>query len=58
MSEHVTVNNSSGCGCFSFVATVLLLWAICFGLPTPWGVFNIDLLPPRIWQMKAENTDD
>lgn len=40
--------NTNGCGCVNFVATVLLLWALWLGLPTPWGVVNIDILPPAI----------
>lgn len=40
--------SAGGCGCLSLVATLLLLWALWFGLPTPWGVFGIDIFPPRI----------
>jgi hypothetical protein len=52
MSESKT-NSSSGWGCTSIIVSILLLWAVFIGLPTPWGTFNIDLLPPRIWRMDA-----
>jgi hypothetical protein len=45
-------NNKSecncGCGCFPLILTILTLWALFVGLPTPWGVLNIDILPPAI----------
>lgn len=41
-------SSGSGCGCFSFILSVLALWALIAGLPTPWGTFHIDLLPPAI----------
>ena len=37
-----------GCGCFPLIAGILLWWAWWFGLPTPWGVFHIDIFPPAI----------
>ena len=40
--------SNSGCGCFEFVASLLVVVAILFGLPTPWGELHIDLLPPAI----------
>lgn len=48
-------NDSGGCGCASVIITILVLWALWFGLPTPWGKFNIDIFPPRIWDMNKEN---
>lgn len=30
---------------------ILVLWALWFGLPTPWGKYNIDIFPPKIWVM-------
>jgi len=36
-------------GCFSLILTILVLWALWFGLPTPWGVFEIDVFPPGIF---------
>jgi hypothetical protein len=44
-NQNVTV----GCGCFPFILTILVLSALFFGLPTPWGIFEIDLLPPGIY---------
>lgn len=41
-------NTSSGGGCFSAILTILALWALWFGLPTPWGNLNIDIIPPAI----------
>jgi hypothetical protein len=38
-----------GCGCYSLILTILVLSALFFGLPTPWGIFEIDLLPPGIY---------
>jgi hypothetical protein len=46
MSESKTTVGCPGCG--SFVVTVLILWALWFGLPTPWGTFNTDIFPPQI----------
>lgn len=39
---------SCGCGCLPFILTVLFLWALWFGLSTPWGEFNVDIFPPAI----------
>lgn len=41
-------SNNQGCGCVSIIITILVLWALWFGLPTPWGLFNIDIIPPAI----------
>lgn len=41
------------CGCLPTILMILVLWSLWFGLPTPWGKFNIDLFPPRIWDMNA-----
>jgi hypothetical protein len=30
------------------ILTILALWALWFGLPTPWGVLNIDIFWPAI----------
>lgn len=46
MSE--TRTSSAGCGCFGLIVTILVLWALWFGLPTPWGIFGIDIFPPAI----------
>jgi hypothetical protein len=42
---------STGCGCGSLIVGILLVWALWFGLPTPWGTFNIDIFPPAIRQV-------
>jgi len=44
-NQNVTV----GCGCFQFILTILILSALFFGLPTPWGIFEINLRPPGIY---------
>jgi hypothetical protein len=44
--------NNNGCGCVSIIVTILVLWALWFGLPTPWGNFNIDIFPPAIRLIK------
>ncbi len=44
-------DSGDGCGCGSIVggiAAILVLWALWFGLPTPWGTYNIDIFPPAI----------
>jgi hypothetical protein len=41
-------DNSNNGGCFSLILTILTLWALWFGLPTPWGNLNIDIFPPAI----------
>lgn len=48
MSNNIQ-NINSGCGCFQLILTILVLSALWFGLPTPWGIFEIDLLPPGIY---------
>ena len=48
-------SNGGGCGCVSLIATILVLWALWFGLPTPWGVLNIDIFPPAIKLLHAES---
>lgn len=54
--QEQAMSNSSrdgcgGCGCVSLIIFLFLITALWWGLPTPWGTFNIDLFPPRIWQM-------
>lgn len=44
-------SGSSGCGCTSLILFIILITMLFFGLPTPWGVLNLDLIPPRIWRM-------
>lgn len=52
MSDNQNGAGGSGCGWGSVIVSVLLLWALWFGLPTPWGTFNIDIFPPQIRQVK------
>lgn len=47
--EKITLNCG---GCVTLIIEVLILWALWFGLPTPWGRLNIDIFPPRIWNME------
>ena len=35
-------------GCLPLILGIFTLWALFFGLPTPWGKVNIDLFPPAI----------
>lgn len=44
----------TGSGCASLIILILLLAALWFGLPTPWGKLNIDIFPPRIWDMNQQ----
>lgn len=54
MSNSTQYNGSCGCGgCLSLILLIVLLWAIWFGLPTPWGKYNLDIFPPRLWDMNA-----
>ncbi len=43
-----TPSYNCGCGCFGMILTILVLWALWFGLPVPGGVLNIDIFPPAI----------
>lgn len=49
MSEQAS---GGGCGCGSILFSILMLLALWFGLPTPWGKLNIDLFPPQIRMVK------
>jgi hypothetical protein len=51
MSKRSSTTNV-GCGCVPTILLILVLWALWFGLPTPWGKYNIDIFPPRIWLME------
>lgn len=44
MSEDTSCNVNCG-GC---IFTIFVLWALLFGLPTPWGILHFNLLPPEI----------
>lgn len=49
---------AGGCGCVSLIIFILLFWAIFFGLPIGKHKWNIDIFPPRIWDMSADNQGD
>jgi hypothetical protein len=54
-----STNDNVGCsctgtGCASLIILILILTALWFGLPTPWGKLNIDIFPPRIWDMEKQ----
>lgn len=49
MNEKSQIN--CGGGCVPMILFILVLWALWFGLPTPWGKYNIDIFPPKIWVM-------
>ena len=40
-----------GCGCVSWIVFILVIWALWFGLPVGRRKWNIDVFPPRIWDM-------
>ena len=48
-AEKTIIFNNGGSGCLNFVLTFLVITALWFGLPTPWGVLEIDLFPPGIY---------
>jgi hypothetical protein len=43
-----------GCGCVSTVALFLLVWWIAVGIPVDGRKWNLDLFPPRIWDVNQE----
>jgi hypothetical protein len=52
-SEDKNGKCSCSCGgCLSLVVFVLLVSALLFGLPTSWGVLNIDIFPPGVYLVK------
>lgn len=54
-TEKVSIG-CNGCGCVSLILFVFLVWSLFFGLPTPWGKINIDIFPPKIWNMDVEKS--
>lgn len=47
MAKNETTINLGGClPLILFIFTLTALW---FGLPTPWGLFEIDIFPPGIY---------
>jgi len=51
-------NSGGGCGCGSLIFSIILIVMLFWGLPTPWGKLNLDIFPPRIWDMNAEVATD
>lgn len=51
MTERSSSSSSGGCGCGGVIISILLLWALWFGLKTPWGTYNIDIFPPQVRQV-------
>lgn len=53
--KHIMANNNvnvtvdRGSGCLSLILFIFTLTALWFGLPTPWGLFEIDIFPPGIF---------
>lgn len=48
-------NENTGCGCggclfviFYTLTSWFLIWAICFGVRLPQGLFEIDIFPPSV----------
>ena len=43
-------NNSNGCsiGCLNLIIFIFVLGALWWGVPTPWGLFELDIFPPAI----------
>jgi len=54
MSDKEVTVNGGGCGCVSIILFILLFTALFFGLPVGEKKWNIDLIPPRIWDMNAK----
>lgn len=48
MSERPS-GGSCSCGCLPLILTLLVLYALIWGLPTSWGTLELDLLPPGIY---------
>ena len=55
MSEIEGCGGCCGCGCVSFIVSsilfLFLIWALWFGLPVGRNKWNINVFPPRIWDM-------
>jgi hypothetical protein len=50
-------SSAGGCGCVSFVIFVLVITALFWGLPIGSSKWNIDIFPPRIWDMNEKPED-
>jgi hypothetical protein len=48
-------NASCGCGgCLTLIVLFLVFWMIAFGIPVNEKRWNLDLFPPRIWDMNEQ----
>lgn len=46
---------SCGCGgCVTAILFFVIFWLICFGISIDGNTWNLDLFPPRLWQMNKE----
>jgi len=53
MSDYDGSGCGCGCGgCVSFILFILIMWAIFVGLPIGDKTWNIDLIPPKIWEVE------
>jgi hypothetical protein len=34
--------------CLGCIVTIFVIWALLFGLSTPWGMLDINIFPPKI----------
>lgn len=41
-----------------FVIEVYIIWALVFGLSTPWGILEFNVFPPSIELMPVKNSAD
>lgn len=48
-------SKNGGCGCLTIIIGFLLFWFICFGIPVGEKTWNLDILPPRIWDASTTN---
>ena len=58
MSDNNSGSGGTGCGCVSLIIFILVFWALWFGLPIGSNKWNIDIFPPRIWDMNADGGGD
>ena len=48
--------SGGGCecvGCAAIIVAFLIFWSMFFGLPIGDNRWNIDIFPPRIWEMNT-----
>lgn len=52
IGSNMSDNSGGGWGCLPTILTILVLWALLFGLPIPDGTLHLDLFPPAIRVVK------